>query len=155
MRRTLKGMVPLSKYRIDFDPVKCRWCRSCELVCSLHHNGVCSPSLSRIHIGLNTFEAEAAADICKQCRWPACMFACPVEGAMAIDETTGARIIVEEKCTGCGLCAKECPYNHENTIIRLNPLTRKYFKCDLCGGKPQCVDMCPLEALIYVETKEV
>lgn len=32
------------------DPEKCRGCRLCEIVCSMHHENVCNPFLARIHV---------------------------------------------------------------------------------------------------------
>lgn len=75
------------------------------------------------------------------------MEACPVEGAMVVDEKTGARLIEESRCTGCGECAEACPYNKEGTIIVANTKRGVYVKCDLCGGDPQCASFCPTGAL--------
>ena len=77
------------------------------------------------------------------------MEACPVEGAMVVDAKTGARLIVESECIACGECAEECPYNAEGTIVLLNPNRGVYVKCDLCEGKPKCVEFCPTGALKF------
>ena len=132
--------------RIEFDSGKCVWCRSCELVCSLYHEGACSPMLSRIRISLNLFDAEVKAYVCRQCDDPACARACPFK-AIFFDEKVGAYVIDEDKCRGCGLCAKACPYNGGKNIIVFNPSKKVYIKCDLCSGDPQCVQVCPSEAL--------
>ncbi|MEM2905812.1 MAG: 4Fe-4S dicluster domain-containing protein [Candidatus Bathyarchaeia archaeon] len=145
--------VPPAKLRLRFDAETCWWCRCCELVCSLTHEGVCSPALSRIHIDLDQFKAEVKAGLCWQCGKPLCLYACPVPGAMTVDEATGARLIVPEKCTGCGVCAKACPFNKEGTVIRLNAERGIYVKCDLCGGQPACVETCPVNAIQTVTLK--
>jgi len=75
------------------------------------------------------------------------MEACPVDGAMIVDPKTGARLIVESKCIGCGECAKMCPFNAEGDIIFLNAKKGAYVKCDLCGGEPKCVEFCATGAL--------
>jgi len=75
------------------------------------------------------------------------MEACPVEGAMTIDPKTGARLIVESKCTVCGACAEKCPFNSGKTVVFLNARKNVYVKCDLCGGEPKCVEFCPTGAL--------
>ncbi|MCD6537140.1 4Fe-4S dicluster domain-containing protein [Candidatus Bathyarchaeota archaeon] len=137
----------MPKFRLEFNGAICRWCRSCELICSLIHEGACSPSLSRITITIDQFNAEVSADFCRQCDNPACLRSCPVEGAMVIDERTGATLIVEDHCNGCGSCAEACPFNKEGTVIKFNSERKVYFKCDLCGGKPACVDVCPTGAL--------
>ena len=138
------------KLRLKFDNAICKWCRSCELICSLIHEGECSPSLSRITIIIDQFNAEVSADFCRQCSNPACLRSCPVEGAIIIDERTGVTSIVEDLCNGCGLCAEACPFNKDGTVIKFNPKKNVYFKCDLCGGEPACVDICPAGALKLV-----
>lgn len=138
------------KYKIDYDVDACFWCRSCELVCSLYHEGECNPSLSRIKISLDLFQQKAEAIVCHQCENAKCIVACPVEGAMNIDEGTGSVTIDEEKCVRCGNCAEACPFN-SGEIIKLSPLKGKFIKCDLCGGDPQCVEICPTRALRYVQ----
>ncbi|MEM1507400.1 MAG: 4Fe-4S dicluster domain-containing protein [Candidatus Bathyarchaeia archaeon] len=135
--------------RIEFDGQKCVWCRSCELICSLHHEGGCSLELSRIRISLDIFEAEAKAYVCRQCADPECAKACPT-GAIKFDEKSNAYFIDEGECVGCGLCAEACPYNVEKNIVVFNPEKRVYMKCDLCFGSPQCVQICPSQALKVV-----
>jgi len=134
---------------IEFDNERCIWCRSCELICSLFHEGECNPSLSRIKISINLFEGKAEIYVCKQCEDPECLKACPSE-AIKIDEKTGIPVILEDKCVGCGLCGKACPYNDEGKVLFLNPKRKVYVKCDLCSGNPQCVQVCPSKAIKYV-----
>jgi len=145
--------VSAAKYRVEADPKMCTWCRRCELVCSLRQEEAFNPALSRIRVLIDEFAADAAIDVCRQCETADCVIACPVEGAMAVDEATGARIIVESECIGCGACASACPYNSENTVIAFNQLENVYVKCDLCGGRPRCVEICPSAALKYVEVR--
>lgn len=135
--------------RIESDDERCIWCRSCELVCSLHHEGECNPAFSRIRISLNLFKSEAESHVCKQCEDPECLKACPVE-AIRMDEENGIYIILESECTACGLCAEACPYNSKKKILFFNPARKVYVKCDLCSGNPQCVQICPSKALRYV-----
>ena len=50
--------------------------------------------------------------------------------------------IIEENCTGCGLCIPACPYD---AISLCDDLVRiDYDTCNLCGG---CVDVCPENAI--------
>jgi Fe-S-cluster-containing hydrogenase component 2 len=51
-----------------------------------------------------------------------------------------------EVCIGCRSCIGVCPFGAMN----YNPTTRKVFKCDLCGGDPQCVRFCEVRAVEYV-----
>jgi Fe-S-cluster-containing hydrogenase component 2 len=142
-----KEAVPPTRLALRLEPTTCRWCRSCELICSLSHEGVCSPTLSRIRLWVNTLELELEVGLCAQCRVPACSEACPVEGAMVVDTATGAMLIVESECIACGECAAACPFNTEGIIVFPSRAGDAYVKCDLCGGKPRCVEYCPTGAL--------
>ena len=131
----------------------CRGCRICELVCSATHDGACSAQLSRIHIEADDFAFAFPAVICNQCKTAQCYEACPRrDRALCIDEHTGTRYIDERECDGCGDCAAACP-------LPRSPIWKKtagdavvYYKCDLCrsiDGGPQCVEICPWNALVH------
>jgi formate dehydrogenase iron-sulfur subunit len=89
---------------------------------------------------------------CMHCERPACVSACLV-GAMRKDPK-GPVTYDASKCIGCRYCLVACPvqnvaYEYENA------LTPRVRKCTLCrertsaGGIPACVEMCPVEALLY------
>jgi len=138
-----------AKYILTFNAGICRWCKACELVCSIQHEGVFRPSASRIRMLLDHFEAEMTVAMCRQCRNPRCLLACP-EDAIVVDEKTGARVIVPELCNGCGLCQDACPFDTREMILRHDAETGTYVKCDMCGGEPRCVEVCPTDALKMV-----
>jgi Fe-S-cluster-containing dehydrogenase component len=70
------------------------------------------------------------------------MDACP-ENAIYVEKKTGARVVDLDKCTGEAACVKACQFS----MIHLNPNTGQAFKCDLCGGDPQCAKWCPTGAI--------
>jgi len=134
---------------IEGDPELCSTCGACELYCSMAHGGVARRRLARLNIVSNRFTGSQSIETCYQCDAPACLYACMVPGAMSIDPETGARVINEEKCVGCGACARACPYDANGGVIRLNPEKNVYVKCDLCGGDPECIKACRYLALTY------
>lgn len=55
--------------------------------------------------------------------------------------------INEEKCNGCGLCAKAC---HEGAIGMINGKA-KLLREDYCDGLGDCLPSCPTGAITFVE----
>ena len=149
-----------AKFVLDFDPNKCTGCGACEYFCSTYHEGQSSPTLSRITMHRFVPDLNWSVETCRQCISPSCMSACLL-GAISVDGETGARVIDEGKCTGCDLCALACPFNWDQfgdrprgVIIKVRADTGKYFKCDLCTGRPgepACVEACGWGALTVKE----
>jgi Fe-S-cluster-containing hydrogenase component 2 len=129
---------------------RCTGCRICTLYCSFHHEGVIWPDLARLRIEAETDDGPFAPQVCRQCNarrasqgaLAPCAEACPVE-AIGLVERIGAWVISRADCTGCGACEEACPFgmiifDHERALA---------FKCDLCGGEPECAAMCPSGAI--------
>ena len=55
--------------------------------------------------------------------------------------------IDEEKCNGCGACAKAC---HEGAISMVNGKA-KLMRDDYCDGLGDCLPNCPVDAIHFVE----
>jgi len=123
---------------------KCTGCRTCEMVCSLRHEAKCSPLLSRTRVVKFEDRGLNFPTVCTHCSKPQCMAACS-QGAMKLDSKTGAVLIDEELCTGCRACLAACPRGQ----VGFHPEKGIAFKCDLCGGDPQCARFCPTDAIRY------
>ncbi len=106
---------------------------------------------------------------CQHCEHPACMVDCPT-GAIGRDPS-GEVFIREELCTGCGACARACPW--DNIQMAPRPLgaapppghdggARAHgtgdlaVKCDLCRGHegPACVGACPTGSIFRLNPAE-
>ncbi|HYB19923.1 MAG TPA: 4Fe-4S dicluster domain-containing protein [Thermodesulfobacteriota bacterium] len=150
------------------DPMRCVGCGRCELACTEFNDGKASPKISRIKVDRNlTFGHEGimalregegnwgdglvVQDLCKQCPHPVpCANICP-ENAIIAAPSNNARVVDLEKCTGCKICLKACPWE----MISFDPDSRKATKCHLCNGKPKCVEACPAESLSYVPWRDL
>ena len=131
----------------------CLGCQSCDLVCSLIHDGKTGPKHGRIKLNQPDFkQLRFMLLTCQQCQDYPCYNACPKKGkAMCIDEK-GIAFINEEECIGCGLCAKNCKYIPSR--INMDKAGKKAKKCDLCRNRPEgpaCVEYCPVKCLYVSE----
>lgn len=86
---------------------------------------------------------------CNHCDEPVCVKVCPT-GAMH-KEDNGLVRVDRHVCVGCGYCEFACPYRAPH----VGDETLQSQKCDGCfdrvstGGKPICVEACPLHALDF------
>ncbi|MBL9021222.1 MAG: cyclic nucleotide-binding domain-containing protein [Myxococcales bacterium] len=97
---------------------------------------------------------------CQHCENPSCMIGCPT-GAIGKDPT-GEVFIRDELCTGCGACARACPWQNIQMAPRPAGVARPpgaaaeelAVKCDLCRGferGPACVQVCPTASIFRVD----
>ena len=150
------------------DPTKCVGCRRCELACTEFNDGKAAPSMSRIKVNRNLnfgpqgLYAEKRGhgnwgdglivqDLCKQCAHPVpCANACPND-AIVLSPPSNARVVDAEKCVGCKICLRACPWE----MISFDEDRGKATKCFLCNGSPKCVEACPAEALTYTTWRDL
>jgi ferredoxin-type protein NapH len=117
-------------------------------VCGGREQGTASPEDARIQILGNPARGGGFAVFCRHCFQPKCLEVCP-QGAVSRDKAGLVRIN-KALCVNCGLCREVCaeaaPLRSPSGDIR---------KCDLCGGKPQCAEACPQNALEYTGGKKL
>lgn len=99
---------------------------------------------------------------CQHCENPSCMIDCPTG---AIGRDPGGEVFIREAlCTGCGSCAKACPWDNismaERPETALRPAGGAYpdvaVKCELCRGYdgPACVQVCPTGSIFRMNPNE-
>lgn len=129
-------------YVLKVDAEKCIGCRLCELVCSLkYENEICPSNASMRIITENDLSYPIT---CSQCLDAPCEQSCERK-AIYRNRNTGYLKIDKWGCNQCGLCITECPFG----MLRMGK--DSVIKCDLCGGDPECVKVCPTEAIQLVK----
>ena len=88
---------------------RCENCGVCEMVCAERHGGKARLKVKDVlqSRGL-IFDDEALPIVCKQCKNPACIEVCKPKAIVRENDVIS---IDEDKCIGCGRCAKSCPFN--------------------------------------------
>ncbi len=127
---------------IHCDVRLCVGCRMCEVACSSGHFGAVSPALARIRVAKLDEIGIDLAIACFGCTERPCLD-CPTE-ALSVGPT-GAIVLDEDYCDGCGLCVEACP------VGAIGFQSNQPLFCDLCDGSPTCVDTCPTGALTNQE----
>lgn len=118
------------------DYLNCSGCRSCEIACTLSHEGQIWPEASRVRVFMLIPGVEIP-HLCAQCHDYPCVASCPFD-ALSVNEGTSAVIVDKEHCTACGQCMTACP----GQIPHLHPTKEYMLICDLCDGDPQCAKVC-------------
>lgn len=129
----------------------CTGCMSCEMLCSIAHDGVVSSQRAGIKLGVGPIKTMMhTVYVCQQCDDHPCHDACPrKDDAMCIDER-GIVYVRRERCIGCGKCVRACPFDPPRVHVVRRDGERFAVKCDLCRdveGGPVCVKNCPAMVL--------
>ncbi len=155
-----------SRSLLAIDQEQCIRCGHCAWSCAESHDDGISRLLRRGDVVVAKVRGEAKTLLlpssCQHCKNPACMIDCPT-GAITRD-ADGEVHIREELCTGCGSCAKACPWDNiqmapRGDAKRSLPIVRTEspavaVKCDLCHGRdggPACVSACPVSAIVRID----
>ena len=87
---------------------------------------------------------------CQHCDDPPCMSVC---GSSAIyrDDELNRVMIDPDRCIGCKMCLSTCPFG----AIGFDSIRGFAFKCELCGGDPECVHACKRGAITYIKGNEL
>lgn len=159
------------------DVVRCSACRACMVACKQWHDlpadmstpfegqyqshkDLTSHTLNLIQMqeridSKGKFHWDFFKKQCMHCGDPACLNGCPEE---AIEKRpSGAVVIDEDKCVGCGYCTTNCPFG----IPKVDAERNKSTKCDLCfdrieqGMQPSCAKTCTADAILFGTREEM
>jgi Fe-S-cluster-containing hydrogenase component 2 len=134
----------------------CTGCRLCEIACSLIKEQKIQPGISRILVR-QYYPGVEFPVACYQCGAEAkCVEACPVS-ALAVDTSKKLNTISIDttRCTRtaqnsvCTLCLDQCP----GLAVSFHPTTKAPLICDICGGDPECVKVCPSATIMIKGVK--
>lgn len=146
------------------DMQRCTQCGECVRACENAH----ADGRSRLFLYGHRFENYLVPITCRSCLDPVCMVGCPVR---SIQRGDNQQMQIKDWCIGCGICARNCPYDAikmhpievaEQPADAANGLTVIQFPrvavvCDLCsdlpGNAPRCVYACPHEAATRVNAR--
>lgn len=133
--------------RIFINLGRCILCRACEVACERIYGE------PRIRV-FEYLEMMALPINCRHCEKAPCMEVCPTRALYR--DADGAVVLNELKCIGCMMCGIVCPFG----IPELGE-EKIMIKCDMCKIRrekdqlPACVAICPTDALVYGELKEL
>lgn len=137
--------------RLFIDYSRCIGCETCEMVCKFTHG------LPRIHM-TRTRGGVMMPLYCQHCDKPQCQRVCTLNAISRDPE--GAVILDPYICAECSHkeCLVACPFGG---IFCTSDQDMPVIKCDICADRraeglaPACVEMCPCEAIMFVDREDV
>jgi len=159
----------MARSLLVIDQDTCVRCGHCAWTCEALHGASRlvrrgDKILTRVGADDGQLHSLLLPNSCQHCKNPVCMIDCPT-GAIGRDPR-GEVFIRDSLCTGCGNCAKACPW--ENIRMAPRPASRVTpsgadpvaalsaelaTKCDLCRGyeAPGCVQACPTGSIVRLD----
>ncbi len=142
------------KFALKVDDERCWGCKACEVACKQEHRAPTGVKLIRVGearpegtVGLP--ESRFTVSLCRHCEEPPCVPAC---SPRAIRKRRDGIVFLDRaRCTGCGACVKDCPYD----AVAMDGPGQPAWKCNMCvhrvekGLIPSCADNVCLAHCIY------
>lgn len=152
------------------DAAKCTSCNLCVIACKDEHTGSAhlpwtekQPDTGHFWVDIVSREGGQTPRVsvinmpmfCQHCDDAPCIKACPED---AISKRQDGLVTIDpETCNGCRLCQDACPYD----VIYYNEVLDVAQKCTGCahrvdeGLEPRCAEICPHEAIQFVEVDSI
>jgi class I fructose-bisphosphate aldolase len=141
--------------RLKVDMTRCTGCGTCSAACAMAHSGTAHPTYFSINVG-NEFPKKLVARTCTRCG--KCIDACP-KRALSFDGFDGHVRVDAARCDLCAgqdglFCVAACPMHVVKPPANVPgaPYPQSIpLACDFCGGYPECVEWCPVDAITIKE----